>query len=71
MDDATKTCLKATTLTDCQRLTAWCGPEKKCIMDAVMAKAGNLKPEQMSNDLKSRIVSNYCDSIEKLCFILS
>jgi hypothetical protein len=71
MDEATKTCLNATTLTDCQRLTAWCGPQMKCIMGAAMAKLGNTKPKEMNKDLRDRIVSNYCDSIEKLCFILS
>jgi hypothetical protein len=71
MDEAIKTCLKATNLTESQRLTAWCGPEKKCIMDGFMAKVGNSKPVDANKKMEEKIVSNYCDSIEKLCFILS
>jgi hypothetical protein len=65
MDDATKTCLKGTNLTQCQRITAWCGPEKKCIMDAFMGKLAGFKPDGKGKGLDEKVVSNYCDLIEK------
>ncbi len=57
-DESTKSCLKLTKLTECQRLTAWCGPQRKCIVDRYMDKIGNkTNAEEMNKKLEQEIVS--------------
>jgi hypothetical protein len=47
-----------TKLTECQRFTAWCGPQRECIFDRYLDKVGNkTNAQQMFGKLEQEIVS--------------